>query len=324
MAEIIWEKNLSAAEWDKYLASFNGHPLQSALWGDARQKVDGIESHRWLAFFEDQLVLMIRFEVRYIPVLGRLAWIPRGPVPSTHHIVEEAHLEFLSCLRKNGYTLCIEDPYTYTASHFATGIHLFPLPRTIWLDLRLGKEKLWAGLKRQWRYGIRVAERRGVVVEQSRAPADISVFSGLCVELSKRKHFFLPGSEALMSTLLGTSTSSDVGAELFIARYHGSIVAGVLVLRCGNSLHYFWGASNRSFSYQSPSEAVQWAVIEWACEKGIKTYDLEGIDPKKNPGVYRFKHKIGGVEITLPGKYAYPLNLRGRIALSVRRWLCRI
>lgn len=312
--EFTWVNNHSPVEWDQHLASIGGHPLQSALWGDARAEVDGIENHRWAAFAGNELVWMVRFEVRRIGRFGRVAWIPKGTA-SIHPCASAAHAEFMLMLRRQGHLLCIEDIYGRHFGFSSAGEPILPKPKTILIDLKEGKEKLWGDLHKQWRYGVRAAERAGVVIQQSSAKEDIAVFFALCGEISKKKEFVFSGSEQLMSYLLHNSQTPASEARLFIARHNDRIAAGALILRCGRSIHYFWGATDRAFARQRPGEAVQWAVMEWALAEGLEIYDLEGIDPENNPGVCAFKRKMGGDEITLSGKYAYSLNLRGEIAL---------
>jgi lipid II:glycine glycyltransferase (peptidoglycan interpeptide bridge formation enzyme) len=143
----------------------------------------------------------------------------------------------------------------------------------------------------------------------------------MCDALSRHKGFALPGDEAMMRALCGAEPGTDSETVLLLARYQGRMVAGVLAMRCGRSVHYMWGASDRSFARQRPGEAVQWAVIEWALERSCHTYDLEGIDTETNAGVYAFKRKMGGEEVDLPGKQAFPLGVRGALVLRVARWL---
>lgn len=321
---LTWAEDLSPVEWDQHLASIGGHPLQSALWGDARAEVDGIEDHRWAAFAGNELVWMGRFEERRIGRVGRVAWLPKCS-PTIHPGTAAVHAEFLLKLRRQGYLLCIEDVYGRHFDCFPFGESFLPMPKTIWIDLKDGKEKLLGDLHKQWRYGVRAAERAGVVIEQSKAQEDIAAFFELCGEISKKKEFVFPGSEQLLAVLLLHSPSSpDTEARLFLARFEGKIAGGALVLRCGRSLHYFWGASDRAFARQRPGEAVQWAVMEWALSQGLEVYDLEGIDPENNPGVCAFKRKMGGEEITLSGKHAFPLRIVGRVALTAGRWLKKI
>jgi CelD/BcsL family acetyltransferase involved in cellulose biosynthesis len=133
----------------------------------------------------------------------------------------------------------------------------------------------------------------------------------LCETVAKTKGFDFGGSSRLMENLLARSCG-DAEARLFLGRLEGRPVAGAFVIRCGRSIHYFWGAVDRAAAHSRAGEAVQWAAIEWGVSQGCALYDLEGIDPADNPGTYAFKKKMGGEEVTLAGKHYYPLGLRGR------------
>jgi lipid II:glycine glycyltransferase (peptidoglycan interpeptide bridge formation enzyme) len=78
-------------------------------------------------------------------------------------------------------------------------------------------------------------------------------------------------------------------------------------------MHQIWGAMDRELRQERVGEAVQWAAMNWAFERGCTRYDLEGIDPAGNPSVYAFKKRLGGNETTLAGKEYYPLGFRGRL-----------
>jgi len=320
-----WLTDCSAPEWDRQLALLGGHPLQSALWGDARAAVDGIPNQRWAAADPDgKFVLMARVETRRIPALGGAAWIPRGPATTRCESLEDAHRELLDRLRADGYLICIDDQYPERFVSTAGGKQLLPVPHTIRIDLAIGKDRLLAELDSQWRYGVRAAQRAGVVVARTTEAGAISDFYALCKRVSKAKAFELPGSDSLMRTLCATGHGPDAEGVLFLAKQDQHIAAGALVMRCGRSAHYMWGATDREFPKLRAGEAVQWAVIEWCLENGLRTYDLEGIEPQGNPGTSQFKRKMGGKEAILPGKIAYPLNNAGKIALKAGRLLGKI
>ena len=75
-----WRVVTDSSEWDRLLAEAGGHPLQSALWGDARRDADGISDVRIARRNPDGTNALVRMELRKIPVLGDVGWIPRGPV----------------------------------------------------------------------------------------------------------------------------------------------------------------------------------------------------------------------------------------------------
>jgi hypothetical protein len=42
---------------------------------------------------------------------------------------------------------------------------------------------------------------------------------------------------------------------------------------------------------------LHWTMIQWLKSNGVRWYDLGGIDPEGNPGVYSFKKGFSGVDI---------------------------
>jgi peptidoglycan pentaglycine glycine transferase (the first glycine) len=302
-------------EWDRLLSLLNGHPLQSALWGEARRQVDGLVSI-YLAHFENDMpVLLARVETRHVPVLGKVAWMPRGPLFSDD-TSREKYLPMLELeLSTRGYSLLVTDLYEKNLEH-SRGKKV----STIWVDLTEGLDMLAKRIDKQWMYGVRRAAREGVVVQCVSDRDLIAKFHEMCIEISQAKGFELPGSKELMYTLLGSPVDAQAEMRLFVAKHAGEIGAGAIIARTGNHVHYLWGASDRKFSKQRVGEAVQWAVMEWAAAKGCTRYDLEGIDPVNNPGVYAFKKKMGGEEVDLHGHFVTGLNWRGSlIAMLAQR-----
>jgi len=297
--KIEWKENLSSEEWDDLLTSMKGHPLQSAQWGDASKKVEGILDYRWAAFKEGKPVFLARFEDRRVFNFIKVAWIPQALTVFNEADQGKLQKDFLRRLRKSGYFLCALKSWKKietekAARHF-----------TIWLDLTCGKEKLWGNLDKQFRYDVRRAGKEAVVVEKVANYDDVNAFYNLCNSVSARKGFNLKTSADLMFNLLNNGSNSGVDSHLFVVRQDQKICAGAFIMRCGENIHYLWGGVDRAFSKQRVGEAVQWKVIEWALEQNYKQYDLEGIDLKHNPGTYHFKKKLGGAIVALPKTQIY-------------------
>lgn len=317
-----WVEISDSREWDDLLSKLNGHPLQSALWGDARKQVDGHDS-LYLMFQDNGTpIWMARVETRSLPILGKVAWIPRGPtiVDGVNHLVLKK--EFAALLRNMGFCLAIHDRYEIIEE---------PLDldnpaqiKTILIDLSVGISEVEKRLSSQWRSRVKKAKELKVCIEQSRNKADVTSFYNLCDDISQMKGFELPGSEELFQGLISKSESPCMEMKLFLAKVDGAIGAGLLIARSGKHIHYMWGASDRSYAKHRVSEAVQWGVIEWAIAEGCTLYDLEGIDPVNNPGSYQFKKKMGGDEVTLQGKCSIPLNWRGTVIQLAGRLTGRI
>lgn len=315
----LWIENSDVVTWDNQLAGMGAHPLQSTLWGNARNKVDGV-SQLLLGYRTEsgEVTGLARVEERTVPFLGKIAWLPKGPVlPGDEAGIAEVSLR--AELKRRGFIVCITDRYAVSQTPHSQS------PRTIWLDLTLGVDVLSKELDSQWRYGAKRALREGVIVRTTTKPIEVSTFFHLCNALSVTKGFSLPGSEALMLELIRSSSpDGKVGMSLYVGDIGGVIAGGALVARSGRHLHYFWGASDRRFSRYRVSEAIHWQVIQDGVASGMARYDLEGIDPVGNPGVYQFKRKMGGDEMALCGKEVTPLSWSGRVAVGVGRRLGRL
>lgn len=314
---LVWTKDPPAGEWDCALAALFGHPLQSSVWGRARELLDGIKQHRWLACHHGEPVWMIRVEERMIPMLGPIGWAPRGPAGLLTKLTErDLPLGLREHLREAGLMLLVTDLWIALPDK----AQKVPQsgPRTIWVDLTNGAEAAFGRLDKKWRNGVRRAAKEGVVVQETTARDAIHAFADLCMKISRIKKFRLDISPERIQALIENPTL-DADARLFVARRSGSILAGALVLRVGRSWHYFWGGTNRSAGDFRAGEAVQWAIIETAIAEGGVRYDLEGIDDEGNAGTAAFKRKMGGIEVALPGHEVQPLGLRGRaLALAMR------
>lgn len=134
--------------WDRMLAGLNGHPLQSARWGEARKHVDGLESCYLTCKQSGNPLFLVRVETRKLPLLGKVAWIPRGPTlaPGVSYI--DLADPFHGYLRQQGFSLVITDRYAQNLEVSSdSGI------RTIWIDLTLGLDLLRKRIDKQWMYG---------------------------------------------------------------------------------------------------------------------------------------------------------------------------
>jgi hypothetical protein len=313
IVEAGWRECTDLGVWDSNLSRLGGHPLQSRLWGEARRLAEGTP-YLCLSLHDEQgkLLGMARVEERKIPMLGKVAWIPKGPVLPQG-------LKFLPGLNRylenQGYILSAGTPWLQTADK---NVDVINTPRTIWIDLSVGKDTLLNNLDSQWRYGARRALREGVRIIQSTEAGDIDRFFELCTEISKAKSFDFPASRQLLQQLILLSNDGeDVEARLFLAYSSDTQVAGVFVLRCGKHLHYMWGAVDRNYAKLRAGEALHWAVIEWGLQTYCTLYDLEGIDPVNNQGTYQFKKKMGGREVRLCARLDTPLNWRGNLVTAL-------
>src|SRR5262245_11133165 len=139
-----------------------------------------------MALREGAPIWMARIEERRIPALGCIAWVPKGPSGEFPGDIGFPLSALSTWLRALGARLVIADPWKHASDGSAkAGASL--RPKTIWIDLSVGRSRLWQNLDKQWRYGVGRAERLGVIVERSRSLRDIEQFFALCADVSQSK-----------------------------------------------------------------------------------------------------------------------------------------
>ena len=93
--------------------------------------------------------------------------------------------------------------------------------------------------------------------------------------------------------------------KIFIAYKNKTPISALIGTAMGNTGIYLLGATNEEGMKLKASYLLQWEMIKWLKQKDIIRYDLGGIDPINNPGVYEFKtgisknevHDLGTLEI---------------------------
>src|SRR3990167_9820521 len=129
-----WRDDLSSKEWNVLLSELGGHPLQSALWGDAKKVVYGISDQRLALYFQNKLAALIRVENRGLKAFLKLAWIPQGPTQAADIKFKRIENTILSRLKQSGYMLCVSSPWQAASALEKQGFR-----KTVWIDLSLGK-----------------------------------------------------------------------------------------------------------------------------------------------------------------------------------------
>lgn len=326
---------LSNARWDTGVAALGGHLLQSSRWGEFKRRhgwdiervTTGLPGQRGFA----QLLMKRRgpFAVGYVP---------RGPALPAQGDVASALFSHLDevCRRNRVVSLIVEPdqalPFLgrFGDHGFVRGPHHVQPSRTVKVPL-LDDDALLQQMHQKTRYNVRLAERRGVVVERPAITAEtMGIFYQLLQDTSERNSFGIHSCEYYADFM--RCFGDD--AVLLLARVDGAPAAALIAARFGSEAIYMYGASSTRNRAHGAAFYLQFAAMRWARESGCGTYDLWGI-PAADPtatasppdrvaatrgddwrGLYRFKTGFGGTIV------AYPPTLERRYhgALS---WLAR-
>lgn len=189
-------------------------------------------------------------------------------------------------------------------------------PDTVQLDLTKPLETLLQNCKPKWRYNIRLAEKKGIVVRSffgnEAAEKGVPLFYSLYLDTAARDGIAVH-SESYYRSLctLAARNSSTVSITVYTAFFEEKPLASIIVLLYRHEAVYLYGASSNEYRNLMPSYLLQWRAICDAQKAGCRTYDFYGIPPTDDPahpmhGLYRFKTGFGGMIIRRIGSIDIP------------------
>jgi len=298
----------SLSNWETFIQTRHpdAHLLQTAAW--ARLK----SSFGWRAeaVHSGDDGAMVLF--RPLPLGFSIAYIPRGPVPSTIPALSALlpRLDSL-CRSRRAAFLKVEpdlsDDPAAAESLRGLGFRVSPNPvqppRTIRVDISGSEDEILARMKPKTRYNIRLAVRHGVTVSASE---DLAAFERLMNTTGARDAFAVHAGTYYQKAFAEFAPHRSV--ELLLAHHEGEALAGLMVFAQGTRAWYLYGASSDSRREVMAPHLLQWEAIRWARARGCAEYDLWGIPDADEGtlekefsarqdglwGVYRFKRGFGG------------------------------
>jgi len=297
---------LDQKSWENFLANHpDAHLLQTSLWGELKGSF-GWDVVRVGVNDVGAQVLLHR-----LPFGFKVAYIPKGPLGSTW-LELWSEIDAL-CKEQRAIFLKVE-PDTHMASEetsrilsnqgFELSSHAIQPMRTLVVDINGKEEEILGRMKQKTRYNIRLAVKRGVIVQSSSNPDE---FYELMQLTGERDEFGIHSLEYYRRCYELFNPRGE--CELLLARYEGQILAGLMVFSRAKRAWYLYGASGNQNRDLMPTYLLQWEAMRWARRRGCTSYDLWGIPDEDEEtletqfasrndglwGVYRFKRGFGGV-----------------------------
>jgi peptidoglycan pentaglycine glycine transferase (the first glycine) len=340
-----------ATGWQTFLAATaSGDFLHDWAWADVAS-FDGQPQRRYVVEDAGAIVAIAAPQVRGLAV-GRAFWyVPHGPVldyaaPEAGDRLR-AMLIGLRIAARTHRSIAVKFEPRLAAD--APELPLFGGRglRQLADTLQVGRtriveltddESLMAGFDKDTRYAVRRAEREGVRVSATEDGIDVRAIDdlhGLVTETQRRAGFALPaaGRYRVAWRALGGAGR----AAILEARRDDELLASGMVVIEGDRSFYLFSGSRR----EAPGEpkhyasyALQWAMMRWARERGVRFHDLWGVAPADagpdHPwqGVSLFKKGFGGREVTWAGSWDLvvdPTLYRIRTATGILRgWLRKL
>ncbi len=325
-----------ARAWDMFVSAHPaGHLLQMWTWGELKARF-GWTPARVAVLDGDRMAAGAQVLFRRLPGgLGSMGYVPKGPViendaPSAQWDALFTALKSLANTHR-AHFVRIEPEWEYGQAPARRELVPQPesaivqAPATVMIDLRPTPDDILAQMKPKWRYNIRLAERKDILVRVG-GEGDLPLFHQLS-EITAGRDGFPIRTDAYYRAAYRLFAANDAVA-LFIAEYAAKPVASIMVFVCGTMAIYLYGASSDEERNRMPNHLLQWRAMLWAKARGCTVYDLWGmpdLPPGTNPdaplppdagvratklpvGLLRFKEGFGGRTVRYAGAYDVVYN----------------
>jgi len=168
--------------------------------------------------------------------------------------------------------------------------------RTFLVDLTGSLEELRCRFDKKWRNQLSRSERNQLTVISGHGSEAFRTFCVIYSQMRERKAFETTVDPEEFGRIQEALLESQ-RMHVLICQDKGVPVAGLVASAMGDSAIYLLGATSDAGLNAKGAYLLQWALICRLKERGVKSYDLGGIDPEGNPGVYHFKRGLSGIDI---------------------------
>jgi lipid II:glycine glycyltransferase (peptidoglycan interpeptide bridge formation enzyme) len=303
--------------WPRIAKEFHEYSYEQSLdYADAMAAKAGATA-RFLAVQEAGRVLGVAaVRMKPLPFINRsIAYISGGPMTHRRNVSaagQELHIVLKAIRRqlveREGHILYLRLPIVLSSSgqieldikslRFESTRRVRSY-RTITVDLAPDEEDLLARLAGKWRTDLKYAQRAGLILERGTDPHFLNRFMKLFGEMREAKNFDVHVDPRTFFAL----SPESIGIDVLIATKDGKDAAGHVLSRLGDTAVYLFGATNDLGRATKAGYLLNWQSMLLAKAHGHSWYDLGGIDPESNPGVYTFKSRMGGRLVTALGPY---------------------
>lgn len=323
------------SDWNKALGEFEDyHFLQSWQWGEIKS-ANGWKASRFLIKSKDKNIAAFQLLTKRvhprIPIT--VGYTPRGPVfdikkvdlPRLLHTIEHtgknrgcAYVkvdtdinetsakgeQWLKALRSSEWQYSQQQVQTKN-----TGV------TDLLQDDSEGEEKLLASMKKTWRYNIRVAGKRGVLVREGNSK-DIAKFYKLYKVTGERQKFGIRSLEYYREVYRSFHEGQQTDSMVLLSEHpdEKEPLASAVFIRFKEKVWYFYAASSTQRRADMPNYPMQWEAMKWARESGARTYDWGGastnLDDPNDPmaRVWHFKKGFGADFFSGAGAWDKPID----------------
>jgi CelD/BcsL family acetyltransferase involved in cellulose biosynthesis len=165
--------------------------------------------------------------------------------------------------------------------------------RTLLMSVEPSMDELRKNLSSRWRKNLKSGEKKGLTIVEGTDIKLYDTFLRLFREMRERKRFADEwDADAFRDIQL--DLPEPLKMRIFVCESEGRAVASIVLSLIGETGIVLLAATGNETMNLNASFVLQWRAVQWLKESGALWYDLCGIDPENNPGVYVFKCGLAG------------------------------
>ena len=301
--------NISKELWEKNLLRFNDATIHQT-WSMGKHSFGEKNLSHLVLKKDSEIIAMAQVSIKKLPLLrvggARLFWGPlwqrKGEI--IDYTVFERIIEALKdeYIIKRGLLLRVwpfalkqsgEEIIYIMCKHGFMRNSADQTYRTIMLDITPPMEILRRNLTSKWRNHLNAAEKNKLTLMIGADDMLLTCFFNMLQEMLSRKNFETHVNYSLYRQIQN-DLPEDLKLKIFVCHCENMPIAAGVFSAIGDTGEYLFGATANNGLKLNGANLIQWEAIKWLKEKECKWYDLGGIDPHGNPGVYHFKSGVAG------------------------------
>lgn len=278
-------------------------------WGEYNRAL-GWQPLYWTAVDDasGELVAMMMGLLRRYPLRVGLLWCAGGPIGDVKFwnenlqqtLLETTKTKRLYCRFRCDRPRIIDEALALNHQNWMRSWFMLHSSWTMELDLSRENPEMLASLSKNWRRNLKLAENNNLRISLWINP-DIDEIAAVYDEMQTRKDLPEQFSRDQLKNLFERVGSNficfravDESGEL--VAFRGSLIIG------DRAVDHLAATTKRGRDLRA-SYAVLWRLLQECRARNVKFYDLSGIDPHQNPGVYSFKKETGARAVESLGEW---------------------
>ena len=171
---------------------------------------------------------------------------------------------------------------------------------SIWIDLFEDQQILRKRLNGKWRNMLNNAERQNLRFEVHIDADNYEWLVNNCDKMMKVRGKFFP---VKLYQQLQLEFKAEQPIQIFKVFSKKEPIAGICVFSHGSTATYLFGWNGEVGRRLNANQFILWNAMMLLKQKGIRWFDMGGIDEDKSPGISDFKLGVNGVRYILLGEF---------------------